>query len=300
MMSCMRTWCVSRSPLDLGSQRRTCLSVLPEAKRRHSGEYEMQLNTLLPVCNAKTSSRLIWLSWNWPDTQKNKLHSLMCSSARLSLRPRGGWCDPMMHCTAPHPTRAQKTRLHYDPTESWEESGATHQQIVISTSVRLSIKSPNRQILTRVSPICSVFCFLRGLFGSSISSSSSVGTEEKHHHSVFHRCFTFYIIFYFWMTDLETYLLTKLWAFYPTSHCRTERVSDWLKIVCTKQYISMCLNETLCTHFRPGGIDGNRVDASRVSTATVSGFHFVPLWIPLPQEDGLIQRCREKHGVQTI
>lgn len=43
-------------PLVRGSHNLTCLSELPEARRWHSGEYEMQLNTFVPVCGKEKNS----------------------------------------------------------------------------------------------------------------------------------------------------------------------------------------------------------------------------------------------------
>lgn len=79
----------------------------------------------------------------------------------------------------------------------------------------LSSRSPGR--LTRVRPSCWVFCFFRGLSeGSSISSASSVGTDNAN------RGCSFSETHFFWtLICLTTYLLTRSLPSCPTIHCRT-------------------------------------------------------------------------------
>lgn len=49
-----------------------------------------------------------------------------------------------------------------------------------------------------------------------------------------------------------------------------------------------------------GGICGNSINAPCVTSAAVSGFHLVPLRVPLPQQDGLVQRGRQEQRGETV
>lgn len=53
-------------------------------------------------------------------------------------------------------------------------------------------------------------------------------------------------------------------------------------------------------YLRAGGVCGDGVHTARVPPTAVSGFHLVPLRVPLPQQDGLVQRGRQKQRGQTV
>lgn len=48
------------------------------------------------------------------------------------------------------------------------------------------------------------------------------------------------------------------------------------------------------------GVGGDGVNAARVSSTAVPGLHLVPLRVPLPQQDGLVQGRRQQQGGQAV
>lgn len=54
------------------------------------------------------------------------------------------------------------------------------------------------------------------------------------------------------------------------------------------------------SHLGAGGVGGDRVNAPRVPSTAVPGLHLVPLRVPLPQQDGLVQRRRQQQGGQAV
>lgn len=111
-------WIVIAVPLVRGSHSLMCLSELPEARRRHKGEQETQLNTLVPVygkdkktISVKSVSSLRGqsqgsLSPTYLSTAVKSFHfnctfSPVWFSTVLPQCPINGLCGPTMHCRFP-------------------------------------------------------------------------------------------------------------------------------------------------------------------------------------------------------
>lgn len=106
----------------------------------------------------------------------------------------------------------------------WVRVRGEQRDHVSTHSVKVSLASDHRCVssrpsgrLTRVRPSCWVFCFFRGLSeGSSISSASSVGTDDAN------RGCSFSETHFFWtLICLSTYPLTRSLTVCPRIHCRT-------------------------------------------------------------------------------
>lgn len=95
------------------------------------------------------------------------------------------------------------------------------------------------------------------------------------------------------------HLLTRSSTFCPRSRCRTEE--EGFKLTDTHiKAASVTFIRLLQLYLWAGGVCGNGVDAPRVSPTAVSGFHLVPLRVPLPQQHSLVQRGRQEQRSQTI
>lgn len=53
-------------------------------------------------------------------------------------------------------------------------------------------------------------------------------------------------------------------------------------------------------HLGARGVGGDGVNAARVPSTAVPGLHLVPLRVPLPQQDGLVQGRRQQQGGQAV
>ena len=59
-------------------------------------------------------------------------------------------------------------------------------------------------------------------------------------------------------------------------------------------------NNTIATYFGSCAINSYRIHTASMTPAAVQGFHFVSLYIPLPQENSLIHRGTQQYARQIV